>query len=316
MNITEEEKLKRLKELEALMEEELEELEDELGVSESEIRKRIAELDSISEEFENVKSSVSEAEKQQRIAELDEEDDDDEEDMEDDEEEDVSEHLVAMFKGTELSEESKDKIATLFESAVNFETSKRAEGIQTKLQEEFDAKISEKEAELESQADAYLTYVVNEWTEKNKVALQTSIKVELMESFISGLRDLFLEHNFNVPENQIDLMDAQRDEIAALKEAAKEQEAKMTKLAEQLDQAKRQIAFHQVSEGMTELEVEKFKALLESKQYASAEDFTKGANIIKESYFAKEEPEMIAEAETKKNAVPNHILEAMAFLSK
>lgn len=293
MNITEEEKLKRLKELEALMEEEKEELEDELEEAED-------------EEEDDEEEEVAEAK-----------DEEDEEDMEDDEEEDVSEHLVAMFKGTELSEESKDKIATLFESAVNFETSKRAEDIQTKLQEEFDAKISEKEAELESQADAYLTYVVNEWTEKNKVALQTSIKVELMESFISGLRDLFLEHNFNVPENQIDLMDAQRDEIAALKEAAKEQEAEMANLAEQLDQAKRQIAFHQVSEGMTELEVEKFKALLESKQYASAEDFTKGANIIKESYFAKEEePEMIAEAETKKNAVPNHILEAMAFLSK
>ncbi len=251
--------------------------------------------DDVKEAKKGGKKPVKEAKK--KVKEDDEDDSEDDED--DDEKKDLKEsfgtHFKAIFEGTELSEESIGNLSILFESAIGAEVNKRVKATTKRLQEEKELEVAAAKAELEEQADQYLTYAVNEWAEKNRVALRHSVKVDIMESFIGGLRRLFLEHNFNIPEGDIAKVDEQAEVISELKARLAESANEAAKVEHALDEAKRKIAFTELTEGMSTLDKEKMRELVEGKTYTSAEAFAKGAAIIKEGYFTKKALKMVAE---------------------
>ena len=252
--------------------------------------------DDVKESKKGGKKPVKEAKK--KVKEEDDEDDSND-DEEDDEKDDLKEsfgtHFKAIFEGTELSEESIGNLSILFESAIGAEVNKRVKAATKRLQEEKELEIAAAKAELEEQADQYLTYAVNEWAEKNRVALRHSVKVDIMESFIGGIRKLFLEHNFNIPEGDIAKVDEQAEEISTLKAKLAESVKEAAKVEQALDDAQRKIAFAELTEGMSTLDKEKMRELVEGKTYTSAEAFSKGAKIIKEGYFTKKALKMVAE---------------------
>lgn len=254
--------------------------------------------DDVEESKKGGKKPVKESKK--KVKEDDEDDSDDEDDdAEDDEKDDLKEsfgtHFKAIFEGTELSEESIGNLSILFESAIGAEVNKRVRAATKRLQEEKELEVAAAKAELEEQADQYLTYAVNEWAEKNRVALRHSVKVDIMESFIGGIRKLFLEHNFNIPEGDIAKVDEQAEEISELKARLAESTKETAKVERALDEAKRKIAFTELTEGMSTLDKEKMRELVEGKTYSSAEAFANGAKIIKEGYFTKKALKMVAE---------------------
>lgn len=254
--------------------------------------------DDVEESKKGGKKPVKESKK--KVKEDDEDDSDDEDDdAEDDEKDDLKEsfgtHFKAIFEGTELSEESIGNLSILFESAIGAEVNKRVRATTKRLQEEKELEVAAAKAELEEQADQYLTYAVNEWAEKNRVALRHSVKVDIMESFIGGIRKLFLEHNFNIPEGDIAKVDEQAEEISELKARLAESTKETAKVEQALDEAQRKIAFTELTEGMSTLDKEKMRELVEGKTYASAEAFANGAKIIKEGYFTKKALKMVAE---------------------
>ena len=248
------------------------------------------------------KKKVKEEDDEDDDAEDDDDEDDDAEDdddEDDDEKDDLKEsfgtHFKAIFEGTELSEESIGNLSILFESAIGAEVNKRVKAATKRLQEEKELEVAAAKAELEEQADQYLTYAVNEWAEKNRVALRHSVKVDIRESFIGGIRKLFLEHNFNIPEGDIAKVDEQAEEISTLKAKLAESVKEAAKVEQALDEAQRKIAFAELTEGMSTLDKEKMRELVEGKTYTSAEAFAKGAKIIKEGYFTKKALKMVAE---------------------
>lgn len=254
--------------------------------------------DDVEESKKGGKKPVKESKK--KVKEDDEDDSDDEDDdAEDDEKDDLKEsfgtHFKAIFEGTELSEESIGNLSILFESAIGAEVNKRVRATTKRLQEEKELEVAAAKAELEEQADQYLTYAVNEWAEKNRVALRHSVKVDIMESFIGGIRKLFLEHNFNIPEGDIAKVDEQAEEISELKARLVESTKETAKVEQALDEAQRKIAFTELTEGMSTLDKEKMRELVEGKTYSSAEAFANGAKIIKEGYFTKKALKMVAE---------------------
>lgn len=255
-------------------------------------------VEDVEESKKGGKKPVKESKK--KVKEDDEDDSDDEDDdTEDDEKDDLKEsfgtHFKAIFEGTELSEESIGNLSILFESAIGAEVNKRVRATTKRLQEEKELEVAAAKAELEEQADQYLTYAVNEWAEKNRVALRHSVKVDIMESFIGGIRKLFLEHNFNIPEGDIAKVDEQAEEISELKARLAESTKETAKVEQALDEAQRKIAFTELTEGMSTLDKEKMRELVEGKTYSSAEAFANGAKIIKEGYFTKKALKMVAE---------------------
>lgn len=200
--------------------------------------------------------------------------------------------IVALVP--ELSEETQEKIAILFKTAVDAQVKHRVAEEVALLEDAYDAKLAEAKEQMMDQADKYLTSVVNEWAAANAPAIEHKLKHDIMESFMCDLSDLFKKHNINVSESEYKLAESLQADNDAL--AAKLSESKLAaeRIAEELSEAKKELTRLHLSEGMTELDKAKFFELMESHAEERADKFEKTAKIVKESFFGKKREEVKA----------------------
>ena len=199
----------------------------------------------------------------------------------------VKEDVAALVEGEELSEEFKDKAAIIFESAVKSKTREEITRIHETMTSEFDVKLEESVDTLTEKVDTYLNYVVEEWTKENELAIERGLKGEIAEDFISGLKQLFEDHYIDVPDEKYDVLEAQSEKISELEEkvnSVMEQNVALTQVKSQLV---REQVIAEVSEELTDTEIEKFKSLTEDVDFVSEESFRAKLDTLKESYFPK-----------------------------
>ena len=197
----------------------------------------------------------------------------------------VKEDLDAMFGTEDLSEEFKDKAATIFEAAVM----SRVTAEVTRLEEEFEAKVATTVAEeiegIVEQVDGYLGYIAEQWMTQNEIALERGIKSDILESFVDGLKGLFEEHYIDVPEEKYDLLGDMETQIGELKAKIDEQVAANIALTKSVNEAKRSEIVKSISEGLTDTEAEKFAGLVAEVAYEDAETYETKVKTLRESYF-------------------------------
>jgi hypothetical protein len=197
----------------------------------------------------------------------------------------VKEDVDALVAGEDLSEEFKDKAATIFEAAVKSkirsEVVRMEEGYAVALEEATET-IKE---ELSEKVDGYLGYVVEEWMKENELAVERGLKGEIAEDFISGLKQLFEDHYIDVPDEKYDVLEAQSEKIAELEEKLNgmiEENVEKKKVVESLT---REQITSEVSYDLAATEVEKFKSLTEDVDFVTEESFRAKLDTLKESYF-------------------------------
>ena len=217
------------------------------------------------------------------------EEDEDEDDISEDDDEDKVDGKKAveeMFAGNGLSEHFKAKATVVFEAAVG---SKLVEEV-ARIEKEYEAKLDEQTelavADLVEKVDSYLDYVVEQWMTENELAIEKGIRSEIAESFIDGLRGLFVEHNINIPEEDVDVIADITEQLEETEAALNEAMDGQIKLRKELHESKRQDAFAGVAEGLTFTQVEKLTSLTEGLEYRNLADFTRKVEIIKENYFS------------------------------
>jgi rRNA-processing protein FCF1 len=197
----------------------------------------------------------------------------------------VKEDVDALVNGEDLSEEFKAKAATIFEAAI---TSRVKDEI-ARLEEEFDAKLEEATAKnqegLVEKVDGYLDYVVEQWIKENEIALESGMKSEILEGFVSGLKGLFEEHYIDIPEEKFDVLGAQEEAIAELEAKLDEQVAANVELNKVINEATRDEVIASAANGLAETDKEKFLALAEELSYEDAETFSSKIQTIRENYF-------------------------------
>jgi hypothetical protein len=200
---------------------------------------------------------------------------------------DVSEDVSALTEGEELSEEFKDKAATIFEAAVKSKLRSEVERIEESKTQEIAEEVNRIRDELTEKVDAYMDYVVEEWMKENETAIERGLKGEIAEDFISGLKALFEEHYIDVPDEKYDILEAQSEKIDQLEEKLNEQISKNADLNKSVGELVRESVFAEVSEDLTDTEVEKFKSLADEVDFVNEETFKDKLNSLKESYFPK-----------------------------
>jgi len=226
----------------------------------------------------------------------DKKDDDDEDDDEDKDEAkskkeekeleiDVSEDVAALIDGEELSEEFKTKAATIFEAAIKSKISKIRKQIREDSKQYLETKTEAMQTEMTEKMDEYMNYVVKEWMEENKLAVETGVRNEVTESFISGLKKLFEEHYIDVPSEKEDVFESLVQEVAELETKLDEQTEKHMDTAKELNTYKAKDIFHEITGGMVDTDIDKMKELTEDVDYESDEQYKEKLNIIKNSYF-------------------------------
>ena len=199
----------------------------------------------------------------------------------------VKEDVDALTEGEELSEEFKEKAATVFEAAVKSKMRSEVERISEAYQTEKDQEMEAFKDELTEKVDTYLNYVVEEWSKENELAIERGLKGEIAEDFISGLKQLFEDHYIDVPDEKYDVLEAQSEKIAELEEKINEEIQKNVNISQQNSGLVREQVIAEVSEDLADTEIEKFKSLTEDVDFVDEESFREKLSTLKESYFPK-----------------------------
>jgi predicted transcriptional regulator len=157
------------------------------------------------------------------------------------------------------------------------------------LEEEFTAKLDEEVElvvnDLTEKVDTYLDYVVEQWMEENQVAIERGIRAEIAESFIDGLRDLFIEHSINLPEEETDILADMAEALEETENNLNEAINESIELRQALEGLKAEKILESFSNGLTDTQAEKLRALAEGVEFADADEFGHKVEIIKEQYF-------------------------------
>jgi|TARA_R100000027_G_scaffold66364_1_gene62171 hypothetical protein len=198
---------------------------------------------------------------------------------------DVKEDIEALVGDADLSEEFKQKAATIFEAAINSKVKAEQERLQSEYDTKFEEEISKSKSELTEKVDSYLNYVVEEWMKENKLALERGIKGEIAEDFIGGLKKLFEDHYIDVPDEKYDVLEDQASKIEDLEKKLNEEIEKNVEMNKVNGTYKRQEIIDENSKDLADTAKEKFDSLVEGVEYSSEEDFAQKVKTIKESYF-------------------------------
>ena len=202
---------------------------------------------------------------------------------------DIKSDVDALIGDSDLSEEFKQKAATIFEAAIKSKVKAEAQ----RLEGEYETKLKENteshKAEMVEKVDSYLNYVVEEWMKENQIAIERGIKGEIAEDFIGGLKKLFEDHYIDVPDEKYNVLEDQASKIEELEKKLNESIEKNVELNKANGELKRQDIIDETSEDLADTAKEKFNKLAEEVEYSNEDDFRTKVKTIKESYFGKKE---------------------------
>ena len=235
----------------------------------------------------------------------------------------VKEDIDALVEGEELSEDFKSKASTIFEAAVHQKVmeiaSSKVEEMEKEYQSELQEEIVSFRDELTDKVDGYLNYVVEEWMKENELALESSLRSEITEEFMGGLKDLFKEHYIEVPEEKVDIVENLFDKVEDLEGQLNDKVQENIKVKNELNEYRKDKILEEVCDDLADTQAEKMKSLVEGVSYEDdSEKFEEKVKTIKENYFPEtikqddnvEQLDSSSEVSEKSEPKMNHIMEA------
>ena len=209
------------------------------------------------------------------------------------EETDISESFESLFEGMDITEEFKGKISLVFEAAVHEAATAKALEVAESLEEEFAAQLEESVSEamedVVENLNNYLDYIVSEWMTENAIAIEAGIKVQMAESLMDGLKELFYEHNVDIDDETVDVVADLEEEIASLKEEVNKTINANIELTEMVNSLEANRVFNEISEDLTVSQQERFRVLSEKLDCEDIDSYSADLKTLKESFFKKTE---------------------------
>ena len=209
---------------------------------------------------------------------------------------DLSDDVKALVStDADLSEEFKEKAATIFETAVKTRIQEQVKVLESQYEEKLSKETETVKEAMVEKVDSYLNYVVEEWMKENELAVERGIRTEIAEDFITGLKSLFKEHYIDVPEEKYNVLEDLTNQSKELEGKLNEQIEKNVNLTKEVSEFHKRQAILDVTADLAETEKEKFVSMAENVEYDSAEKFKEKLETIKESYFPKTKSEVAEE---------------------
>ena len=233
------------------------------------------------------------------------------------------EDIEAMLSGENLSEEFVNKAQVIFEAAVIARATEVAVQLEEELTEQFNIAVEQVKEDLAAKVDDYMNYMVEEFMKENQIAIERGLRTEIAEEFIAGLRQLYIEHNIDIPEDKVDVVEELAARVEELETALNEQINRGVQLSKDLNEQKKVEAIYTACEGLSQTQVEKLKSLAEGVEFTTEEEFSTKLATLKESYFKADvkvasnsalDDEVLIEDEKKKPVAgsPDALIESYA----
>ena len=200
---------------------------------------------------------------------------------------DFTQDVDALVSGEELSEEFRVKAATIFEAAVTSRVNEETKALQEAFEESLTEEVEKIKTDLAEKVDDYVSYATKQWIEENALAVEHGIKNEMAESFFNGLKDLYVEHNFTVPEEKFNLLDGMTGELDEMETKLNEQIDTNIALQKRIGEYSKMEIVNDAATGLAETQKEKLASLAEGVEFENEEDFRNKIETIKESYFTR-----------------------------
>ena len=198
----------------------------------------------------------------------------------------MKEDVDALFADdSTISEEFKSKVSTIFEARVEDRVTQIEEEIETHYAGMLEEAVQTIKDDLTEKVDDYLNYVIEQWMEENQIAIESGLRSEMTEEFISGLRNLFAEHYIDVPAEKIDLVSELATKVEELESSLNEEIERGIQIKKSLIESHKTEVVHVVCEGLTATQVEKIKSLAESVEFSTEEEYKNKLETIRENYF-------------------------------
>ena len=245
----------------------------------------VAEDEAKTDEVVSEEETTETEETQEVVAEEETTEEASEEEVVEEEQIDIEADVQALFEGEELSEEFQNKARTIFEAAINAKLAEVKESVQAQYEEQLVEEVAAIKSELEERVDAYLEYVADEWMTDNEIAVESGLKSEMTDSFLTGMKSLFEEHYVSVPEDKYDVIESMVDKLDEMEGKLNEQIEKNVALNRRLAESSADVVFGEVTEGLAATQKEKLATLVENVEFESEADYREKLVTLKESYF-------------------------------
>jgi hypothetical protein len=202
--------------------------------------------------------------------------------------------ISALFAGMELAEGFAEKATGLFEAAVVARVNTEVDKAVTALTEQAQAELKVTKSKLEEDVNAYLSYVVESWMKDNQLSVDAGLRTEIAESFIAGLKDLFVENYIEVPEDKVQVVESLSSEVEATKSRLNEEIEKSIALSDKIVKLEKAAVLEQAAKGLAVTDAERLSRLVEGVEFDNQEAFAEKVAVIKEAHF-KVQPKKSAE---------------------
>lgn len=227
----------------------------------------------------------------------------------------MSDLLKELFEGQELSQEFKDKVTAIFETAL--------EEKETEIQEQLEAKyekISEEyaeyvvseseqlaeqyiEQEVMPMVEKYLDYSVKEFMNENQLAVESGTKVELAEQFLTGLTGIAENFNVQVPEGKEDYITEMEEKLEAMQQRFDKVLDEKAELEQELVESKMADIVDEKVKDLTESQKEKFFKVASKVKFQDEEQYAASINELYESYFPTEGGDFLNEEQEEQHRI-------------
>lgn len=197
--------------------------------------------------------------------------------------------------GADLSEDFKQKATAIFEAAVIARVNHEMEKVALSLEEKYEEDFADLREGMVEKIDSYLNYVVEQWMQENELALESGLRTEIAEDFISGLKNLFKEHYVEVPEEKYDVIGELQTKAEELEQKLDEAISTNVELSSEIVELKRKSIVEELSKDLAATEAAKLQKLVEGISFDDEDIYSEKVAVIKENYFPKNKP---AKAET------------------
>jgi hypothetical protein len=188
-------------------------------------------------------------------------------------EEQVRKDILSIFGSEDLSEEFVSKAGSIYEAAVMAKAEEVIKEIHEQYETAFTQEVEDVKQELTEKVDSYLNYVVDEWMNENKLAVESGIRTEIAENFIGKLKDLFVESYIEVPQNKTNLFDEMAQTIEELEGRVNEELARNVELVNENKAVRAVGIFTEETKNLTDVQVDKISKLAENLEFQSEDDF-------------------------------------------
>lgn len=193
----------------------------------------------------------------------------------------AEESLMSIFGDNKLSESFKTKLISVFEAAVQTQV----EVIQEELEARYELALNEHVKEISNalveRVESYLNYVAEEWLTENEIAIERSMKAELTEDFMAGLKKLFEEHYIEVPEKKLDVVNSLAEQNEKLTEQLNKIANENIQLIESLKEYKKDELITEATRGLIDSKASRLRKLAESIEFDDT--FEEKLNSLKET---------------------------------